>query len=104
MTCGRHHSALHTEVDRLRDIGDQSAAVDLLLEMVDATEAESRSEGIGVAPAAYESLAIIYRQRNSKIGEVAILERFARQVHAPALCPRSCLSALLGSTAGNEPL
>ncbi len=48
---GHHHSAWHAEVDRLRDIGDQSAAVGLLLEIVDATEAESRSEGFGVAPA-----------------------------------------------------
>jgi hypothetical protein len=47
---GHHHSAWHAEVDRLRDIGDQSAAVDLLLEIVDATEAEARSEGFGLRP------------------------------------------------------
>lgn len=91
---GRHHSAWHAEVDRLRDIGDQSAAVDLLLEIVDATETEARSEGFGVAPAAYETLAVIYRQRKDKDGEVAILERFARQKHAPGATPPKLLERL----------
>ncbi|MEJ7754561.1 MAG: HIRAN domain-containing protein [Candidatus Limnocylindrales bacterium] len=91
---GHHHSAWHAEVDRLRDIGDQSAAVDLLLEIVDATEAEAHSEGFGVAPAAYETLAVIYRQRKDKDGEVAILERFAHQRHAPGASPPRLLERL----------
>lgn len=91
---GRHHSAWHPEVDRLRDIGDQSAAVALLLEIVDATEAESRAEGFGVAPAAYERLAVMYRQRKDEAREVAILERFARQKHAPGALPPRLLDRL----------
>lgn len=91
---GRHHSAWYPEADRLRDIGDQSAAVALLVEIVDATEAESRAEGFGVAPAAYGTLAVIYRQRKDQAGEVAILERFARQKHAPGALPPRLLARL----------
>ena len=91
---GHHHSAWHPEVDRLRDRGDQSAAVGLLLEIVAATEAESRAEGFGVAPAAYETLAVIYRQRKDQASEVAILERFARQHHAPGASPPRLLKRL----------
>jgi hypothetical protein len=91
---GRHHSAWHTEVDRLRDIGDQSGAVGLLLEIVEATEAESRAEGFGVAPAAYETLAVIYRQRKDQSNEVAILERFVHQRHARGALPPRLLERL----------
>jgi HIRAN domain-containing protein len=91
---GRHHSAWHPEVDRLRNIGDQSAAVALLVDIVDATEAESRAEGFGIAPPAYETLAVIYRQRKDQAGEVAILERFARQKHAPGALPPRLLARL----------
>jgi hypothetical protein len=91
---GRHHSVWQPEVDRLRDIGDQSAAVMLLLEIVDATEAESRAEGFGVAPAAYETLAVLYRQRKDQASEVAILERFSRQQHAPGALPPKLLERL----------
>ena len=91
---GRHHSAWHPEVDRLRDIGDQSAAVTLLLEIVDATEAESAAEGFGVAPASYETLAVIYRQRKDRVAEIAILERFARQKHARGAVPSRLLERL----------
>jgi hypothetical protein len=99
---GHHHSAWHSEVDRLRDIGDQSAAVGLLLEIVDATEAESRAEGFGVAPAAYETLAVIYRQRKEQPSEVAILERFARQRHAPGALPPKLLERLARMKANDK--
>lgn len=91
---GHHHSAWHAEVDRLRDIGDQSAAVGLLLQIVDATEAESRAEGFGVAPAAYEKLAVIYRQRKDQPREAAILERYAGQQRAPGALPPKLLKRL----------
>jgi len=91
---GRHHSAWHEEVKRLRDIGDQAAAVALLVQIVAATEAESQAEGFGVAPAAYETLAVIYRQRLDRAAEVSILEQFARQRHAPGATPPKLLERL----------
>jgi len=50
--------------------------------------------GFGVARAAYETLAVIYRQRKDETGEVAILERFARQKHAPGALPPNLLDRL----------
>ena len=58
MVRGRPHSEWHAEVQRLERIGDEAAAEALLLEICDATEAEARAEGYGVAPAAYERLAV----------------------------------------------
>ena len=52
------------------------------------------TEGFGVAPAAYEALAIIYRQRKDRASEVAILERFASQHHAPGATPLKLLARL----------
>lgn len=59
----------------------------LLLEIVSATQAESRFEGIGVAPAACEQLAIIYHHRKDAAAEITILERFAHQKHSPGASP-----------------
>lgn len=91
---GRHHSAWHTEAKRLRDVGNEDGAAALLLEIVEATEQESRHEGFGVAPAAYETLAVIYRRRKDRLAEVAILERYARNAHAPGATPPKLLERL----------
>jgi hypothetical protein len=87
MVNGRHHSAWHDEAKRLRREGRDIDAEQLLLTIVDATEAESRTDGIGVAPSAYEQLAILYRKRKDFDAECAILERFAQQSHAPGVLP-----------------
>jgi hypothetical protein len=76
---GRLYSEWYGEVERLRAIGDETGAVQLLLDIVAGTEAESRAEGSPVAPRAYEELAVIYRSRDDASAEFAILERFARQ-------------------------
>jgi hypothetical protein len=50
---------------------------------VDAVEAEAAAEGSAVAPWYYEQLASIYHKRKDFDSEVPILQRFARQQHAP---------------------
>lgn len=87
MVRGRPHYEWHPEVQRLERVGDEDAAVALLLEVCDATEAESRAEGYGVAPAAYERLAILYRKRGDRAAELAILERYEAAPHAPGATP-----------------
>ena len=67
----------------LKRHGALDAAARLLRELIDAVEAESRSEGIGVAPWYYEQLAIVLRRLGDRAGEVAVLERFESQPHAP---------------------
>lgn len=87
MVRGRPHPEWHSEVKRLEQGGDETAAEVLLLEICDATEAESRVEGYGVAPAAYERLAVIYRKRKDHAAEIAILERYESAPHAPGATP-----------------
>jgi hypothetical protein len=84
---GRHYTDYVEDVRELRRSDKNEAAERLLLELVDATEEESRVLGIDVAPWYYEQLAIIYRKRKDFVAEVAILERYANQPHAPGAGP-----------------
>ncbi len=84
---GRHYTDYVEDVKSLRRSGQDESAERLLLELVDATEEESRIRGTGVAPWYYEQLAIIYRKRKDPAAEVAILERYASQPHAPGAGP-----------------
>ena len=106
---GRHYTGWVDEVKRLRRGGRDEDAERLLLELVEATEAEAAAEGFGVAPWYYEQLAITYRKRGNLDGEIAILERFERQHHAPGTMPPRLLErlekarALVGTRRGVEP-
>jgi hypothetical protein len=91
---GRDHWEWHPEVDRLRAMGSDTEAEELLLAIVDATEEEAAHEGNGVAPGSYETLAVMYRKRKDREGEIAILERFAAQPHAPGAVPPKLLERL----------
>ena len=66
----------------------------LLTELVKATEEESAVDGMGVAPAYYSELAILYRKQKEYSKEVSILERFAKQKHAPGVMPEKLLERL----------
>jgi hypothetical protein len=92
---GRHNSEWFPEVYRLRTAGDDVAAEELLLALVDATEDEVRSgHQSGVTPGGYEQLAILYRKRGDHQRELAVLERFANQPHAPGVMPAKLLERL----------
>ncbi|MDT3683736.1 MAG: exonuclease domain-containing protein [Pseudorhodoplanes sp.] len=62
-------------------------AVRLLLEEIESQETESRSSGFGVAPWYYEQLAIVYRKLDRQEDELAVLERYDRQIKAPGSKP-----------------
>ncbi|MDP9225220.1 MAG: hypothetical protein M3P18_15505, partial [Actinomycetota bacterium] len=81
-------------VKALRRSGHEVAAEELLLELIDATEAEARAEAWCVAPWYYEQLAISFRKRDDLQGEIGILERFARQAHAQGTRPPQLLERL----------
>lgn len=91
---GRHFTEYVDDVRALRRSGREVEAETLLLELVDAREREARREGWGVAPWYYEQLAISYRKRGDVQSEIAVLERFARQQHAPGLKPSQLLERL----------
>lgn len=94
MVRGRHFTEWVEAVKNLRRQGDEEAAQELLLQLVDATEVEARAGGYGVAPWYYEQLAISYRKCGSPEDEVAILERFAQQPHSPGVSPPKLLERL----------
>lgn len=92
---GKHYSAYVDEVKNLKRKGAIKEAERLLLELVNATEAESKADNSGVAPWYYEELAKIYRKRRDYHKEVAILERYAKQKHAPGIKPAQLLERLI---------
>lgn len=91
---GKHYSDWPDAVTALKRAGKVQHAERLLLSLVDATEAESMVNGGGVAPWFYEQLAIIYSKNNERHKEVAILERFANQPHAPGVKPAKLVERL----------
>lgn len=91
---GRHFTQWVETVKGLRRRDEEEAAEELLLALIDATEAEDRVEGMGVAPWYYEQLAISYRKRGQAEKEVAVLERYAAQRHAPGVKPPKLLRRL----------
>jgi len=91
---GRHYTEYVEDVEQLKRRGKLEEAASLLIKLVEATESESRAEGIGVAPWYYEQLAIIHSAAKDYVSEVAILERFARQKHAPGRMPDKLLQRL----------
>ncbi len=78
-----HYSAYVDDVKELKRAKRLTDAETLLLALLDAVEEESRTKHVGVAPWYYEQLAIIRRKLGDLDGEVAVLERFAAQTHAP---------------------
>lgn len=91
---GRHYTEWVDTVRSLRRAGDELGAEALLLRLVDATEAESAQQGVGVAPWYYEQLATIYSKRGGHRAEIEILERFASQAHAPGTSPPRLMERL----------
>lgn len=91
---GRHYTEYVEDVKALRRSGREVEAERLLLELVDATEAEARAEKWGVAPWYYQQLAISYRKQGNPQGEVDILERYARQTSAPGSMPPELITRL----------
>jgi hypothetical protein len=91
---GRHFTTYVENVKVLKRTGADAALEQLLLVLVGATEAESRSDGLGVAPWYYEELAKLYHARKDYQSELGVLERFASQRHAPGVKPPELLERL----------
>jgi hypothetical protein len=89
-----HYSDYVEDVKELKRRKDDARAETLLLALIDADEAESRAQGLGVAPWYYEQLAIVRRKRGDLAGEVAILERYAAMPRAPGASSEKVLARL----------
>jgi hypothetical protein len=93
---GRLVAEWYPEVERLKEIGEEKAAITLLLDMVYGTEAESQADGVPVASRPYEELANIRRDHGEFESEMSILERFSRQQYAPGPMSQRLLERLAG--------
>ncbi len=93
---GRHYATYVVEVRRLKRVGDLDGAKELLLRLVDATEAEASARGESWVARYYEQLAIIYRKKKQPADELAILERYERQAKAPGTVPERLANRLAG--------
>ena len=92
---GTHFTA---HVERIRELTRADRTCEarvLLLKCIDATEAEDRLNGWGVAPGYYQNLAILYSKAGRLSDEVAILERFERQRKGPGVLPEKLAARLL---------
>lgn len=88
----------------LKRVGAYPDAVGFLKAEVDLQEADAaRNPRWGVAPWAYEQLAIIYRKLDRPADERAILERFAKQPHAPGAGAVNLLARLEQLRGKSEP-
>ena len=91
---GRHFTTYVNEVESLKRQDKLEDAERLLIELIAATEAQDKVDKLGVAPWYYEELAKIYRKRKDYVKEVAILQRFAKQRHAPGAKPPKLIERL----------
>jgi len=91
---GRHFTTYVKDIETLKKNGKFSELENLLVELVEATEAESAVDDMGVAPAYYSELAIHYRKQKDYAKEISILERFATQRHARGVMPAKLLERL----------
>lgn len=84
---GKYHADYVDAIAQMKAEKRHVEAVALLLRLVDAIEQESKISGHGVAPWAYEELAIIHRKEDRLTDEIAILERYFQQKQAPGATP-----------------
>jgi len=78
----------------LKRAGRNEEAITILLQEIKAQEKEHQIHQWGVAPYYYHELAILYRKQKEYSKEVSILERFAKQKHAPGVMPAKLLERL----------
>jgi hypothetical protein len=91
---GRHFTTYARDIEYIKTSGNYLELENLLIELVNATEADSAIRRWGVAPHYYGELAILYRKQKEYKKEVSILERFAKQKHAPGVMPAKLLGRL----------
>lgn len=73
---GRHFTEYRNSILEMKRANENNEAIDLLLNLADAVEAESEAQNCGPAPWYYEQLAILYRKEKQHENEVGILERY----------------------------
>jgi hypothetical protein len=91
---GGHPRVAYGVARVLSGSGQHAEAERILLSACRVEEAEASRQGHGVGAALYDRLAVMYRKSKRIDDEIAILERFAAQRHAPGVGPSKLLSRL----------
>jgi len=73
---GRHYTTYLEEIKELKRSNSTDELERLLLGLIDATEAQAKVQGYGVAPYYTEQLAILYRKQGEYFKEIKILSRY----------------------------
>ena len=73
---GKHFTEWVEEVKQLKRDGKHQEVLDLCLLAVDAIEAESKADGLAVAPWWYDQAALAARRTNQPAIERAVMERY----------------------------
>ncbi len=73
---GRHYTTYLEEIKELKRSNSTEELERLLLGLIDAVEAQSRDDGLGLAPHYTEQLAILYRKQREYMKEIKILSRY----------------------------
>ena len=96
---GTHYSVYMKQAKQLVQDGNVQEADSLVDTAFTGLEEAERIGGeasltnyVGVPPALYRDFAVLYRKLKDYAREVAILERFDQQPHAPGVMLRSCQS------------
>ena len=88
------HETPEEKVARLISEEKFHDAINLLLDCCEKEEANSKSNGQSVAPWCYESLANLFRKMKLPDEELAILERYDRQLKSPCEGPEKLATRL----------
>jgi hypothetical protein len=78
---GRHYVEWVPTLNEWRSAGRDDDALDLLMEIIDATERVALIDGLEPPPAYTKRVAVIFRRRGDLAGEIDVLERWL------AACP-----------------
>lgn len=73
---GKHFTKYVDSIVEMKRANENVKAINLLLNLVDAVETESKENNWGPAPWYYEQLAILFRKEREHENEVGILERY----------------------------
>lgn len=91
---GHHFSFYLKEVEALLASEEYRRAEALLLQLIDASEAQAGEEATSVSPWFYRKLAELYHLRHETAAEIQVLERYAAQDHTGTVDPQPLLRML----------
>ncbi len=76
---GRHYSTYPADVHALKQAGRYPEAIALLLQLIEAVEAQAKLDGFGIAPYYYDQLIIVYRKLQAYAQADAVRQRYLQQ-------------------------